>query len=369
METQPMPKDQRNSELDDIYYKAGDPGSYGGIRRLFTRAREIGLRNISQNKIRKYLSNQHAYSLHKPARRRFRRNKTVVGKIDQQWQADLADMQGIASANDGFKYLLTVIDIFSKYAWVIPLKDKSGGKVLVGFQKLLEISHPRKPLKLQTDAGKEFLNIQLQTFLKRLRIHHFVAPSDTKASVVERFNRTLKTRIWTYFTAHQTHRYIDVLNDIVDAYNHSKHRTIGMRPCDVKKKDEVTLFRRMFPKTKRVIRDEKPIPRGTMVRVSKVKGNFDKGYVPNWSEEHFLVESSKQSPRTVYKLKDKLGEEVTGAWYPEELQPIQKNKYLIDEVLKRRKGPRGKPEIFVHWKGWPSKFNSWIPANDVEYVH
>ena len=110
-------------ELDKIYYNVGEPGSYGGVKRLLDTAKAKGLK-VTEKTIKKYLTGQASYSLHKPARKHFTRNPTVVGGIDQQWQADLADMQAIAKDNNGVHYILTVIDIFSKFAWAIPVKNK-----------------------------------------------------------------------------------------------------------------------------------------------------------------------------------------------------------------------------------------------------
>ena len=196
---------------------------------------------------------------------------------------------------------------FSKYAWAIPVKTKSTKDMLPAFQTLLKIAAPRKPKRLQTDAGLEFMNKDVQNFFKENKILHFHSASDQKAAVVERFNRTLKARIWTYFTAHQTNNYIDILDKVVDAYNHSYHRTIGMRPVDVRKKDVPELFSKMFGEevAKNRKHKGKALAQGDMVRVSKLKGQFEKGYMPNWSQEHFIID--KVNPRTnrrVYKLRD-----------------------------------------------------------------
>jgi len=192
--------DERDNQLDKIYYNPQDPGSFGGVTRLLKRAKEVGIPEISQAKVRDYLRDQQAYTLHKPARKHFLRNRTITGAIDKQWQADLADMQSLASSNSGYKYILTVIDIFSKFAWAIPIKSKSSKDMVPAFETLFKKSAPRKPERLQTDAGKEFLNKDVQALFKQKHIHHFFSASDNKAAVVERFNRTLKTRIWTYFT-------------------------------------------------------------------------------------------------------------------------------------------------------------------------
>ena len=137
--------------------------------------------------------------------------------IDAQWQADLADMQGIAKQNGGMRYLLTVIDIFSKFAWAVPVHSKHAKAITVAFWEVITIANPRHPKRLQTDKGKEFLNSNFQTLIKRHGIQHFSSESEQKAAVVERFNRTIKTRIWTYLSDRGTVRWIDIIQDLVDA--------------------------------------------------------------------------------------------------------------------------------------------------------
>ena len=109
------------------------------------------------------------------------------------------DISSLAPFNKGYKFLLTCIDVFSKFAWAVPLKNKSGETLVNGFQSILDLG--RSPEKLQTDKGTEFLNRNIQSLLQENSIHFFTTNSELKASVVERFNGTLKTRMWTYFTA------------------------------------------------------------------------------------------------------------------------------------------------------------------------
>ena len=353
-------------KLKEIYYDPNDPGSYGGVERLFKRGKEAGIPNLTRDQVKKFLADQQSYSLHKPARRHFKRNPTYVKGIDQQWQADLADMQGLSRDNKGVKYIMTVIDVFSKKAWALPIMNKSAKEMLAAFQHLFKLAHPRKPERLQTDAGKEFLNKDVQGYLREEGVHHFVSNSDQKAAVVERFNRTLKSRMWRYFTAHQTHHYLDILPKLLDSYNKAYHRSIGRAPNQVRKEDENEIWVRLYGDGSKGARAEDK--KGHMVRVSKVKGAFDKGYIPNWSEEHFLVQSHRRNPRTVYKLTDKEGEELKGSWYPEEVQEISTNKYLVEKVLRRRTDAKGEKEVLVKWKGWPQKFNTWIPASDLDHV-
>jgi transposase InsO family protein len=370
----PQHQGRLNRILSELYYDPSNEGSYGGVNRLWMSARkQPGLESITQEQVKRFLVDQHSYSLHKPARRNFKRNKTYVAGIDRQWQADLADMQDASKDNDGFRYLLTVVDVFSKFAWVIPIKDKSAHSLVQAFKALFTASDPRRPLKLQTDKGTEFLNAPVKRLLSSLNVHLFASNSDKKAAVVERFNRTLKTRIFHFFTHRRTYRYIDVLQRLVDSYNNSVHRSIGMAPSRVRIQDEDRIWVKLYGSGGLApANSSKGIRDGRMVRVSKVKGIFEKGYLPNWSEEHFTVDSSAKHPRKVYKLKDDSGETVHGSWYPEELQPIEKNKYYIEKVLRtrsakgrHRKGTAAKKELLVKWKGWPAKFNSWIPESDV----
>ncbi|KAF0146717.1 MAG: putative uncharacterized transposon-derived protein F54H12.3-like [Ignavibacteria bacterium] len=353
------------AELDKIYNSPDDAGSYGGVEKLLSAAKDKGLK-VNRKIIKKYLANQASYSLHKQARKNFTRNPTVVRGIDQQWQGDLADMQAISGENKGTKFLLTIIDVFSKFAWVIPVKNKSGKEILGAFKELLQQASPRKPEKIQTDKGKEFLNKDVQSYLITEGIKHFCSDSDKKAAVVERFNRTLKTKIWKYFTGKQTYTYIDKLTDFVKAYNHSYHRSIGMRPCDVTTKDEDKIWAKLYGSTNNPGKKKVSLV-GRKARISKVKGVFEKGYVPNWSEEHFHVKQRLGKRKPVYKLLDDLGDDIKGQFYEEELQPIEENRYLIEKVLKRRK-VEGKGECFVKWKGWPAKFNSWVKDEDVEDI-
>ena len=152
--------------------------------------------------------------------------------IDEQWVADLIELQGLARWNKGNRYALTVVDVFSKYAWVEPLKNKTGVAVTQAMQTILTRAG-RTPQKLQTDAGKEFYNRTFQNLMKTNGIHHFSTHGDAKAALAERFNRTLKEKLYRYLTAKNTQAYLQVLQSIVQGYNATVHRSIGIAPKDV----------------------------------------------------------------------------------------------------------------------------------------
>ena len=155
-----------------------------------------------------------AVELHKPVRRKFKKRRVVANEVDAIWSADLVDMQWSSRQNRSYKYLLNVIDVFSKYAWSIPIKDKTGKTISDTFQKLVKTSG-RKPRKLWVDQGTEFYNRVFRGWLKDHGIEMYSVHNEGKAVVVERFNRTLKEWMWKYFSANNTHQYFDILDTLV----------------------------------------------------------------------------------------------------------------------------------------------------------
>ena len=292
---------------------------------------------------------QDTYTLHKPARRNFKRNRIIVGGIDEQWQMDLADMQSLKQYNDGYRYLLVCIDVFSKYAWIVPIKSKTGPALVEAFKVIL--SSGRKPHKIMTDQGTEFFNKSFQTLLKNEGIELFNTFNETKASIVERVIRTFKAKMWRYFTAKKTMRYLDMLPDLVYSYNHSEHRSIGRSPALVNSENEDEVFRTLY---RNVLDNVQPVKYkfkiGDQVRISKIKRKFEKGYLPNYSKEIFTV--SKKVPRNppVYKLKDYDGEELKGTFYDKELQKVIKHDdmYEVEKILKKR-GKGKNVQYLVKW--------------------
>ena len=310
---------------------------------------------------------QDTYTLHKPIQRNFKRNRVIVGGIDQQWQIDLADMQSLRKFNDGYRYLLVCIDVFSKYAWMIPLKNKSGPSLVEAFKVIL--SSGRKPEKIMTDQGTEFLNRHFRALMKEEDIELYNTYNETKASIVERLIRTLKTKMWRYFTAKKTLRYVDMLQDLLYSYNHSVHRSIKTEPVSVTLENEKKVWHTLYSDHTEEKTPKYKFKIGDQVRISKIKRKFEKGYLPNFSQEIFSI--SKQIPRDppVYKIKVYDGEELRGTFYGKELQKVikQDNVYEIEKILKKR--GRGKNvQYLVKWAGYPSTYNSWVKGSEINKI-
>lgn len=294
--------------------------------------------------------------LHKQARKRFPRRHVYVKGIDDSWQIDLVDMQKHSKVNKGQKYILTVIDVLSKYAWAVPVHNKSGESVTDAMKRVFSQSHPRVPLNLQCDAGKEFYNDRFKSLMEKFHINMYSTFSVLKASVVERFNRTLKGWMFKEFGVQGSYKWIDLLPALLAKYNSRIHRSIGMRPKDVKKRHEKRLRQLLnkLPPGQAVRKIN--FKAGDVVRVSKYKTLFEKGYTPSWSTELFVVDKVKRTVPPVYILRDLRGNAIKGAFYGQELKRTQyPDTYLVERVL-RKKGDR----VYVKWLGLDKSHNSWI---------
>jgi len=274
-------------------------------------------------------------------------------------------MQEWSKVNKGFRYMLNVIDVFSKYAWSIPLKDKTGQTTLDGF-KLIVKDSGRIPKYIWVDEGKEFYNKLMTEWMKENNIVRYSTHGEHKSAVVERFNRTLKEIMWKKFTAENTRNWINMLDQLMNHYNNKYHNTIKMTPTEASKKkneDEVLNNQGYMD---RIVKKHK-FRIGDKVRISRLKGLFEKGYLPNWSEEVFEIVEAKDTNPFTYILKDTQGEIIAGSFYTEELQHTSQEVYRIEKVLRKKKID-GVEHGFVKWLGYNKKFNEWIPMKNIGNV-
>ena len=303
--------------LDSIYYNVNNPACYAGIQAVH---REAKKRNpaIRLSDVRNYLHSQHTYTVHKPVRWHFKRNRIKAIGVDTNWQSDLCDMQRLAKFNDGYKYLLVCIDVFSRFAWVEPIKNKQAATVAKAFVRVLK-RDDRKPWWLLTDKGREYTGSDFQDLMHLKMIDHRTTESpDIKAAVAERYNRTLKTRLWKHFTAVGTNRYLNILQALVHSINSSHNETIGCCPIDVTLKNEDLIRQRMRKDEKKPVVFQFKV--GDRVRIAREKTTFKKGYLPNFTEEVFVVtQCVPRRPYPVYRIRDLHGEDIKGVYYSAEL--------------------------------------------------
>ena len=271
---------------------------------------------------------------------------------DNIWVADLADMQIISKFNKGFRFLLCVIDIFSKYACVVPLKDKKDISIVSAFQKILDDSK-RKPNKIWVDKGSEFYNSHFRKWLKDNSTEMYSTHNEGKSVVAERFIKTIKNKIYKCMISISKNIYINKLDDIVDEYNNTYHRTIKMKPIDVKDNTYINI-------DKEIIDNNPKFKVGHHVRISKYKSIFAKGYTPNWSEEVFVIKEIKNTVPWTYVINDLNVEGFIGTFYENELQRTNQEEFRIEKVIKKKDD-----KLYVKWKGYDNSFNNWIDKKDL----
>ena len=282
--------------------------------------------------------------LHKPIKRKFRKRRVFVNGIDKIWAADLADMRALSEYNDDVTFLLLVIDIFNKYGWIIPLKNKKGKTVA---EALKTIFKERKPEKLWTNKGNEFYNDDVKEL-----IEIYSTENEEKSSIVERWIRTMKEKMWKYFTDN---------TDLVEDYNNTVHSSTKLTPIEAsKKKNELTVWRNLYPDRFKIHDLTPKFSVGDQVRISKKKKTFEKGYTTRWTEEIFTITKIQNTNPITYKIADLQGEEIDGTFYEPELQKTEQQIFRIEKVIEKRKN-----KSLVKWKGYSDKFNLWVDNKDL----
>ena len=304
--------------LNEYYTNPKNPGAFSGLSTLIKELKGFDPKFLSQ-----WILTQPSYTRHVYKRKKFRRNRVMVSGIDDTWQMDLMDIQNISNSNKNFRYILIIIDVFSKFAWAFPLKSKEGASV---YNVLAKLFKKRKPKKIQSDRGLEFLNKLCLKLFQENSIKFYNVFSIVKACVVERLIRTLKEKMWRYFTFKNTNTYIDILSNLIHSYNHTNHRSIKMRPVDVNKSNEDEVWKNLYGfeknqgsdnvvKLKFKIKD--------IVRIPIDKNKFGKGYLPNWSEELYEIDKILLRDPPVYIIKNRIDRSIiNGVFYAEQLQKV-----------------------------------------------
>jgi hypothetical protein len=300
--------------------------------------------------------------LHKPLIKKINRRKVRVAGVNDTWALDLVEMQEWSRQNDGYKYMLNVIDVFSRHAWSVKMKNKTATTTLDSFKSIVKQAGAT-PKKIWVDQGKEFYNSEMKTYREKHDIDIYSTYAEFKVSHVERFNRTLKNKMWRRFTALNTRRWVDMLPELMKEYN----------DVDIHSSIKTTPHKAYYNNAAKTQygKDEKPTKTSTKynirdrVRISRDKGTFEKGYLPNWSREIFTITSIIHTTPPTYKLTDDLHEILEGSFYNNEIQKTQiPDIQLVEKVIKTRNSGK-KKESFVKWLGLGADHNSWVPEKDI----
>ena len=312
--------------------------------------------DIDLDELKRTLSKEDLYSINKPAKRKFIIRKVFIYYVYEQLQADLVFMDvklgAPAKLDNNVKYLLTIIDVLSKYAWVVPLKDKTGKSITETFQLILE---KIKPKLLQIDKETEFHNKYFEDMLASYNIKIFSTNSDKKAQILERFNRTLKMRIGKLLDAQNNFRYIDKLQDLVNNYNNTIHKTIKMKPIDAIKPENYHLlinnYNKNFPYKNNKIKFEV----GDVVRILIYLSTFTKEMIGKLTRELFKISKISNTAPITYNIVDLNNKPIEGMFYAAELQKIDKS--VLNELFKIEKNIKSSKGISqVKYLGYPESF-------------
>lgn len=313
--------------LKRIWEDLESPASYSTPHKLWKEAVK-SKPNLQLAQVEQWLSTQPSYTLHRKVVSKFVRRKVLSKCINYQWQADLMDMKGMVSTlnhgalkreNEGKRYVLAVIDCFSRYAYARAMKTKTCASTTLAFKSILKESK-QAPCRLQTDKGREFLGLSFQRMLNNGNIYHFVTEQDLKAQIVERFNRTFKEKLTKYFRATGSKNYVNVLRTIVKTYNNTPHSGIAyFAPSKVTLKNQKKIHRLQFAK----YLAEKPSPHkfkeDDTVRLCVFRKTFKRTFDKNFTAEIFLISKLLHTNPPMYIIKDQKGEQLKGAFYEPEL--------------------------------------------------
>ena len=339
--------------------------------------------------MREFIVGLHTYTRHKRVIRKFKRLPILAPDLHTHWQSDLADMQLLAKENNGYSYILICIDVLSRKLYAEALRNKSATTMVEAFNAIFERSK-YIPWRIMTDQGKEYTSKSIHEYFQRRGIEQYsmLTSPQCHAPMAERAIRTLKERLYRYFTHRNTKRWIAVLQPFVHAINNSHNKSIGMKPVDVNFANAPKLMNKLKAAAEKKFSGRKysmaKFKIGDMVRIEKYKHAFEKGYAPNFTSEIFSVCKVRTSSRPItYRLIDTKGNILEGWFYSQDLSLVKIHKttkptvnkrqnvqhdveqtWVIDQIVDRKK-KNGIEYAYVKWKGFDNKHNSWIPFDSI----
>ncbi len=357
--------DNMNAFLSSLYYDPKHPASFGTVEKLYKASREAG-KSYTKSQIEKWAHGQDTFTMFKPVRQNFPTRKTIAYGLFDLHEADLLDVTSHSKFNGGVKFILLVIDVFSKVVSLEPLKDKSSVSMVKAFTHVYGAKGLTTPIHLATDRGLEFLSRPIQKLFKKLKIHHYTLQGKSKAAVSERAIKTFKSRLYKFMDSTGSQRFVNKLPHFVRSYNNTVHRSIGMKPIDVTIENTAEVEQKLYGKHRKKSRNPPKFTKGEMVRISKHKMIFEKGYSQTFTTESFVIDRVLKTDPPTYKLKDYYNEPITGSFYEQELVRVYEDKdkrYRIDYVLKEQ--GRGKRKRYlVKYRGYSRpEWTSSLPKN------
>ena len=356
--------------LKNIYYNLNSSASYSGLNNIYEEAKKK-IPSIKLNDVKEFLKKERTYTLFRPRRLKFKRLKTIPSGYMTDMQCDLCIFDNIKNKNRNYPYLLVCIDVLSRKIFVAPAKSKRSEDMIQSFNMVFEKSKI-KPHKIYSDSGVEFEAKKMKKYFEDNEILKYVMHSPhLHAGVVERANRTIKGRLYKYFSEKNTTNWIDIIDKIVDNINNTRNRTTGLKPNQINFDNAQEVLKNVYKTEEDEIISKPKFKLGDIVRISKEKGKFEKSYLPNFTDELFKISKVNNTNPDSYRLEDLEGNKIKGIFYNFELVlTVKDTTYRIAKILKTRKR-KGITEHFVSWVGFSDKHNSWIKSTDIvnKWIH
>ena len=363
--------DPAQNRILRAYNTPGHPVAFSAPERV---ADHFG---VSVKRAKRILEYNDTYVAHREYKKPRVYNPYYVHNRRDLAQGDLIDIAKIAQHNDDVRFLLVLIDVFTKKLWVYPLKNKRAASVEQALSAWLT-SLRTTPKKLQTDRGLEFTNGRVQRLLTRNSVEWEPCNGTLKAAVAERVNKTLQILIYKYLTQKETLRYIDVLPGLVRTYNRRGHRTLQhMSPEDGDKPENEAhlqaIYHEKYAKVAQKASRIKPVfAVGDRVKVktdAKKISSSARAYAEQFKGEWFrVIRINRTLPVPMYYLQSAdTDEHIEGGFYAQELQRFRGDVYKIEAILRRRVR-RGVREIYVKWKDFGPRWNEWIREDTVQRI-
>ena len=314
-----------NKKLFQKYFDYSNPGSFSGVSGFYKNNPEFSKEEIIEN-----LAGNKSYTYHKKTTENFKRLKFKAEHVDHIWQVDLIDFRNLK--NKKFKqwvgYIYVCVDVLSRYAWVEPIETKTSECCKKALDQIIKKSN-RKPEMIYSDHGNEFMG-EYKKYLKKMEITQYFSNSKFKAGIAERFIRTIKEKIYRVLTYRKQKKYIDILQDLTKSYNNSFHRSIGMSPSEVNRKNQQTVYDYQYSDDESDIVFKFEI--GEYVRIVLEKNIFEKGYTQKWSTEVLIIDKKFASNPPTYTVRqiDESDINIKKYYYAEELQRVKPEEFPYD---------------------------------------
>ena len=361
-------KPEEEEYLHSIYFNPENPGSFGGVDKLFRYVKKDKKFPIKKTQVQHWLSKQTLYTAHKQSRRKFKRERIVAAKKNYQWEMDTINMVKYADENNHFKYIVVAIDVFTKHARAQPIKNLSTSEAMKALKSLFKYE---KPDNARTDMGAEFVSKKVENYFKSLQINHFTSKNEVKCAIVERFIKTLKMKIVKNMQHNNNSKWLNLLPKFLDNYNNSYNRSIQMTPTEALSASNFEIYKNLYLKEYNTrmpnVQDFK-FNINDRVKISYLRTTFERAYQEKWSPEIFtVIERFEREGIHSYYIKDWNNEQISGRFYENELQKVyvdENTTYKIDQIIRKRTR-KGNREVLVRWVGYSSKFDSWVKESEL----